>query len=446
MTLSNQQQEAIGLFNRFINDPEAFDMFITGQAGTGKTTLLAQLVQQLLDSKIPTVVCAYTHKAKGILQAKLPSQTDVRTLHAFLRKRPSINEEAKSITKLQRTTQFGKPETIKVLIVDEFSMVSGADAMSIGELQDPDYEGIPHMKVLYLGDSLQLPAVKGVSITVPTNGYIYNLTEVQRQEEGGLLDTICEVVDMLNGSPIHKLESNDQFIRGINIAEHIAHSTKLDDFVVLAYTNKRVEELNREIVGTVGETDERWSPSLRASLTYKGKVDKLKTTAIDTYTDPLVLNTKYKTLEYLIEHSKEWMVEIGKFYNKNKEETQILAFVFGHYQYKIMLENLADKAVKANAKIDSSTPKSYCKKNPHCKECRERAKAWRDYITFKESVMCIDYPYAMTIHKSQGSTYSSVYIDNSDLRKLLVKGDTTMYLKLLYVGISRASDKIYLQD
>lgn len=443
MKLSRQQQEAINLFNKFMNDPEAFDMFITGQAGTGKTTLLSQLVQQLLDSKIPTVVCAYTHKAKAILQSKLPSQADVRTLHSFLRKRPSINEEAKTLTSLQRTSQFGTPEPAKVLIVDEFSMVSESDAMSIGELQDPEYEGIPHMKVLYLGDTLQLPAVKGASITVPTNGYIYNLTEVQRQEDGGLLDTICEVVDMLNGSPIHKLESNDQFIRGVDIAEHIA-TAKPEDFVVLAYTNKRVEELNREIVATVGETDERWSPSLRASLAYKGRV--VNPTMVDTYTDPLVLGTKYKTLEYLIEHSNDWGVDFGKFYNQDSEELQILAFVFGHYKYKIMLEELADKAVKANAKIDSPTPKSYCKQNPHCKECRERAKAWRDYLTFKDNVMCIDYPYAMTIHKSQGSTYKIVYIDNSDLRKLLVKGDTTMYLKLLYVGISRASDIIYLQD
>ena len=301
------------------------------------------------------------------------------------------------------------------------------------------------MKVLYLGDALQLPAVKGASITVPNSGYIYNLTEVQRQEEGGLLDTICEVVDMLNGSPLHKLESNDQFIRGIDIAEHIT-TTKPDDFVVLSYTNKRVEELNREIVATVGDTDERWSPSLRASLTYKERVDKFDVSHIVTYTDPLCLGTKYKTLEYLIEHSNDWGVEFGKFYNQDSEELQTVAFVFGHYQYKIMLEELADKAVKANAKIDSPTPKSYCKQNPHCKECRERAKVWRDYITFKENVMCIDYPYAMTVHKSQGSTYKIVYIDNSDLRKLLVKGDTTMYLKLLYVGISRASNIIYLQD
>ena len=134
MKLSRQQQEAIDLFNKFMDDLEAFDMFITGQAGTGKTTLLAQLVQQLLDSEIPTVVCAYTHKAKAILESKLPADADVRTLHSFLRKRPSINEEAKSIAKLQKTSQFGKPEPAKVLIVDEFSMVSEADAMSIGEL------------------------------------------------------------------------------------------------------------------------------------------------------------------------------------------------------------------------------------------------------------------------------------------------------------------------
>ena len=58
--------------------------------------------------------------------------------------------------------------------------------------------------------------------------------------------------------------------------------------------------------------------------------------------------------------------------------------------------------------------------------------------------MCVDYPYAQTIHKSQGSTFEKVYIDNEDLKMLLVKGQTEMYLKLLYVGVSRASETVYL--
>ena len=452
MELSNDQKNAITNVQNFLDDADAFDAYITGQAGTGKTTVLNEIVAMCLKAHIPTVVCAFTHKAAGVLREKLPEEADIRTLHSFLKKRPGINENAKSIKALQTTTQFGQPEPIKLLIVDEYSMVGESDAMSIGELQDPEYEGIPQMKVLYVGDYRQLDAIKGTSpisdnvkrLRKAANGkksleYYYELTEVQRQGAGPLLDTICEIVDMIDGkSELHKLEPNEEFHRDVDI---IAEHNPYEDSIILAYTNKRVEELNliafNKLKGSADETNERWSPTLRAELVYHG--DTTNPSEVLTHSGPLVLDSKYKTLEHL--HTMP-DIQFGRFTIEG--ETKTIAYVFGHYQYKLKMEELAQIAAESNNSIDHHSPAAYCKQNPHSKECRKRAKAWRDYLTFKECVMCVDYPYAQTIHKSQGSTFEKVYIDNEDLKMLLVKGQIEMYLKLLYVGVSRASDKVYL--
>ena len=51
------------------------------------------------------------------------------------------------------------------------------------------------------------------------------------------------------------------------------------------------------------------------------------------------------------------------------------------------------------------------------------------------------FAHAMTIHKSQGSTYDTVYLDTEDLG-MVANMDYIMYLRLLYVAVSRASNKV----
>jgi len=90
----------IETFEKFLNDENAFDMFIIGAAGTGKTTSLHELVSYCIKDKVPAISLAYTHKACSILRSKLPELADIRTLHKFLRKRPGINTNATHIKQI----------------------------------------------------------------------------------------------------------------------------------------------------------------------------------------------------------------------------------------------------------------------------------------------------------------------------------------------------------
>ena len=81
-------KKPLDMFIEYLNSEDT-DMFITGQAGTGKTTKLAELVSYCIEQRLSYVVCAYTHKACSVLNNKIPD-ADIKTLHSFLRKRPTI--------------------------------------------------------------------------------------------------------------------------------------------------------------------------------------------------------------------------------------------------------------------------------------------------------------------------------------------------------------------
>ena len=96
------------MFKKFMQDKEADEMFITGQAGTGKTTMLADLMQYCADNYIKYRVCAFTHKACGILVAKLPAKSPVQTLHSYLKKRPMVNTQAMNHRHIESNMIMGR--------------------------------------------------------------------------------------------------------------------------------------------------------------------------------------------------------------------------------------------------------------------------------------------------------------------------------------------------
>ena len=128
----------ITTFKQFLADDNAWDMYITGVAGTGKTTGLAELISYCHENDIPCITAAFTHKACGVLASKLPKDSKIQTLHKFLKKRPTINTEATSHKHISQNAKFGSAEKTGILFVDEYSMVGEKDLMDIRADQDSD--------------------------------------------------------------------------------------------------------------------------------------------------------------------------------------------------------------------------------------------------------------------------------------------------------------------
>lgn len=443
----------LDIFKKFMADEEAWDMYISGYAGTGKTTELKHEVQYCIDNNIEYLVCAYTHKACDVLQTKLPEGATIATLHSFLKKRPTINQHATNVKHLQSNKQHGVPTKPKVIFIDEYSMIGEKDGMDIRAAQDPEYEGAPDFKVVWIGDPNQLDPVGDMSYVIPDGDYQVRLTKVRRtKDDNPLRDVITQLINMLEGTEqVSALKSNPNFIRGQDLVQQYgmtraaAEACDVADrlnVVCLAYTNQRVEELNALIEGTDTpyEGAQVFSPGTKQAYKFIGFVDK--PSYIDTpFNGEVHLGSKYQTLEHLIKSKMCQFAEL-----ETPDGLVITtAVIFGHYQYKLKSDELKAEAAKSNKEIETANrgykAAAWAKHNPKTKLARARAKAWRDFMCFDECVMCIDFTHAMTVHKSQGSTYDTVFLDTEDLYKC-ARINPTQYLKLMYVAISRASNQV----
>lgn len=437
-------------FRKFLQDVEASEMYITGVAGTGKTTSLADIIKYCIHEHIPTATCAYTHRASQVLRDKLPLEGalhNISTLHSFLKKRPTINMQARHVTEVEgntATTRVKKDssngeEPPVVLFVDEFSMVGERDYRDIADLQYNE-DGDVILKVVYIGDPNQLPPVKDQQVVYPRGKHKVMLTQIHRQNNGNpLIDTLITLNDYINGAEPLPLEPHSRFIRDADIVKEYKDCKKSK--IILSYTNEAVERLNAQIQGYTEPklNDYVFSPTTKKTYLLDGIypfVDSVRTLRGDKVTT----SDKFHTLDTLRS------IEGIAFYSLLDLEgnTDSYAVVFGHSRFLTLQQKLAAAAVEANKKITSTydeNPKEWSERNWQHPLARERADAWRTFMAFKNCVICVDFIHAMTVHKSQGCTYEDVFIDIQDLHKC-AKKDFNMYLRLLYVAISRASNKV----
>lgn len=73
-------------------------------------------------------------------------------------------------------------------------------------------------------------------------------------------------------------------------------------------------------------------------------------------------------------------------------------------------------------------------------EAARGSRAWTDYYELREGFARLDYTYSLTIHKSQGSTFETVYVDHRDA----VRSPVRERRSLLYVAVTRPSRRLAL--
>ena len=419
------------IIKKFLDQDDEKEAFIYGPAGSGKTTYIKKIVSYLEQNNIPYIITAYTHKAKEVIQKKLGSDKPIATLHSFLKKRPHINEEAKTLAQLQILLQKGKPIRPKVLIVDEFSFINEQDYITIQELEDYwcknckentyglevcdecGTKAIAPIKVIFVGDNNQLPPVKGFNAIEPYGSFQVKLTKVYRNN----FPQLKKLVDMIEGNcELARLEESSNFLRGRNIDKEYKNDTNSSK-LMLAYTNYAVQHHNAKIQGRskpkVGDTIYFSSLRLNAKI---NKITKTYHNNVITQCGEINPDTKYNPLKYLnsLNEVQFFHTDIG-----------VIPAIFGSYNNKVIREDIANSLIVANRKNNKALS----------------SKLYRKYKNINDYVSIADFTYCITVHKAQGQEFDNIYIDIKDFTKCL---DKTMQLKLLYVAMSRAKKKIIL--
>lgn len=460
--LNPQQLDAVSQINDFINNKDEFAMTISGWAGTGKTTLM-EVVQKRYWMRQVVHFAATTHKAAGVLKTKVGKRVfTVNSLFGIMIE-TDMDGERYDVSKKSRNLSDDKVKPGSIIIIDEASMLSIQNYIDV-ILKAKEKK----CKIIFIGDSAQLSPVNEDDISIVfrnTDHRIVELTQVMRTDDNAILDESTSVrneghytyVTNMNedGNGVKYIKNNDVNEIVDVIDKHI-YGLKDDPnyFRVLTYTNANVEKLNtviRKKLGYDGMNPQPGEPLMSYSnwgyigngpngtmysvINSEAYTCKEVTKEHDddiremiTYTDqPLLKDYNLHIIDLTIEDSLGERIDVPLIDVKNnphnREIVVALAYEKVHQwnRYR-MLEQKVDK-LKCLEKINAIDNFLFVNDNVY------------DQYGVLIQAKVIDYGYAHTIHKSQGSTFTHVLINDDDINRCL---DKNVKKQLRYVAVTRA--------
>ncbi len=172
--LNTKQQQVFKQLKNFVKDPVVNTFILNGYAGTGKTFLIQKFAQYLVDKNKNFVLLATTGRAAAILRGKTKFETS--TLHSALFRFTKVDGDSDDIPADAPIDQYGQMKLIFapatnlknecIYIIDEASMLaseakcdSSFAIFGSGELLQDFFEAVGSNKIIFVGDTGQLPPI-----------------------------------------------------------------------------------------------------------------------------------------------------------------------------------------------------------------------------------------------------------------------------------------------
>lgn len=474
-TLNEDQLNAFDGIEKFLLDSKKSMTTIIGYAGTGKTYLISKIVSA---TRGKIAMTAPTNKAVKVLaDNKTPELAGVAyaTIHKLLALKlnwvfPKGDQKFDPYQKL--VSIYGKEPSVneyKILIVDEASMLDDELFHMIMRVKDAS------LKVIFLGDAAQIPPV-GKPDSIPLkeesqkkyNIDVFVLDKTMRQKEGsGILKTAGSIRD-------NRFEFGDtikdrsttldvEFVKRYNLEQETLFKKSMikdfmsDDFSkdpnfckVIAWRNDTVDKFNQVIRSHLYQTEDldfiMPGEKLIADTPVMKKVKSINYRGSEVMTTKIIFNTsdEFTVVSY-----------VPKVFNYNRPDTKSEREERNQLMFDDEDFSIIDKKKKlfsisyyetiveengADHKIDILHPSGVEPLKWAISEIF-RYKMFSEYEMLKERFAKVKYNYAITAHKSQGSTYKNVYIieDDIDKNQNLVERN-----RIKYTAVSRASEKLYI--
>lgn len=455
LTLTPDQEKAV---EGILGDIERDDArpVLCGYAGTGKTVTTAALVSRLVDLEQRVVVATPTHKARSQVERALRKRGadgfEVVTVHRLLglkqvrdkqTGKESFAPDPRGKNMLTEKEKWDEDDhcmrpvrRIDVVIVDETSMLGS-------ELYDLLCREVAGRPVVFVGDDRQLLPVGEDQVcrafTEATE--IYRLTQVLRHD-GAILNLATATRELpigrarfasAEGGGTRVIAHRSRGDWGRTLLEMAASQEAMHDpdfCRALAFTNKAVDELNQRI-------HER-----RYGAGAPQFVQGMTCVTVDAIPDP-----ESESGSPLLNSTVDVLVEEAIRYRRGFVGDDEGCEAWDCWQVTVCVagDNLAPKkfdvlATDERQRWDAAMRKIAEKAN--AASGRERSDLWALYFRRKDSVGQLQPASALTIHKSQGSTFRNVWLHWS------IDGwgsaPTAQQNQLAYVGITRAAEALHV--
>ena len=404
--------------------------YITGYAGTGKSTaLLKQLTTIAGKDKDDTIVLCPTHKAAHRLLPKIPFGIEIKTIHSLLGWIPAINENAEKIEHIDIVAKTDrKIEEYNTFIIDEGGMMSEEMFMElIAKIEDARNFDTDGIKIYVYLDPYQLLPVKGRQIQLDEE-FTTKLTTQHRAESPDVVALFTKFVEFLEGTNTKDLKIDfSANVKKVSTTEAVQLFDITKDRL-LAYTNEVVGWYNKEISvynGIQSFVGQYVQLGSNPDLVYvEDMIDKSSVVLSDVITwyldnNMLLQNSKISAKYMELEFStllKLDGVEFAKVAINGT--TKIVPVVLGIYNAYSLTKQIKAAAIKDK--------KNY------------------KFIYALNKAYTMDYKFASTVHKAQGSEFDAVFVDVNDIKKSILPNYYDTYARLMYVALSRAKKRVYI--
>jgi len=445
---SIEQTNAYNSCMEFVKTPAPNMMTISGYAGTGKTAMMRVLVDDLEQLKYKVVCTAPTNEAVRVL-AKLTGKKYNKTIYSLLGLQLVEEDDREPILK---SNGDSKLPGFDVVIVDEASMIHYDLFVAI------QYELMmcSRCKMIFVGDPAQLPPVKdplkeSMVFTTKTIPIVY-LTEIQRTAKDNPIlvaatlirnnlktkTDLFERITKVNGiSGIEFTEMPQDFLDKVLDDFQSDEYKKNNDYVrLLAYTNRTVDGFNDLIRKKIWNNE---SPP-EFIIGEKLIVDTPVVNHNRSFREVIYnVGERLEVLDAKIIKDTALGVDYWELYVINKEalnEDEIKPYTLS-IVCKPHIDMFRQKTSKIAVQCKKKLLEVDCNADGISKKRYTNAEAWKPYFNVKNRFHKVRYNYALTVHKSQGSTFERVYVVEMDINKL--NWDDIERNKLKYVAFTRAS-------
>lgn len=441
-----QQIDALNEMDRFMKSNET-SMTLSGYAGTGKTSLMEMIAQKGRKQYRPVVFCATTNKAAAVLNERV-SKAGFKA--ATLNKVFGISVEVDS-----KSNTYNARNLVNVLkdaditpgttvIIDEASMINEENYDILNNIAKQN-----DLKIIYVGDSAQLAPVgedKISKVFRNGEGKVITLTQVERTDDNAILK---EATELRNGNPLSGISSFNDKGEGVayispnhqdeinNIVAHYVKGLKHNSnyFRILAFTNKAVSAYNNQVRELFGYTSP--IPQVGEPMTgynnwgYEWKTKSYRFINSESYKVSKV-DKSHKITTNLNDGTAVTMEVIPL----TLEDSLGNIDTFNFIDIKSNPSNLQAAIQLANEKKMLWAEAKHAVGRDAKAKIYQRINFIDNFLFVNDNIedsnhnllqaKTIDFGYAMTVHKSQGSTFTNVLMDDVDISRAGLNSNNAM--------------------
>jgi len=455
--LNEDQKKAFDQLRDFIYDSQDDSIYVLkGWAGTGKTFCVSLLVRYVLDVIYPSknwyrvAVTGPTNKSVRVIK-KTTGIKNVRVTFQTIHKLLGLTERITSDGQQEFVNQgdfIPQIQKTKLLIIDEVSMLNDDLFHEILRYRDK-------VKIICMGDPAQIPPV-GKPDCIPFRDELSEMygvktidlkTIMRQKEDNPIIEKSVRIRTDLENPYVQTgtqtmVNDNEEGVEFLNLNSSDIRSTfpeilskyfNSDEFKddpeyakIIAWRNKTVEKMNYVVRKVIyGEENVGEKILIGEKLIANNPIIEMNQILFNT-------NDEFTVDKFDI---KKWTTSIEgekydiKFYETgvsfiNDDDKRVVYYIdILHEDSESLFNVLASKLKKIAI------------------EKRGKEKTWIKYYDFLRRFADVSYAYAITAHKSQGSTYTTAFVleDDIDVNQNVVERN-----RIKYTAYTRSSKKLYV--